>query len=530
MGRRGGLAQAQARGAPSGRGPGALGASAAEAAQELLALIAGESEVLEEAEGKVLGILARAHAAGVLEPALALALSQPGLSRILPEMSPERRREYARRASQLIGAELSGAGYLPGMKGFEPWEEMSRRHVSLVRPRGRERPRVSSRVGDRAFEREMEALTGAPWSAGSEAKLLKDGISSFAYRDRLMRGARRSIRLMTWAIYDDETGERTAELLIAKRRAGVSVQVIVDGETSGQAGHGGGVLERLASAGIEVVRFRDPARPFDGLHAKLLVVDDRAAIAGGMNVGDPYSHASPRGPKWRDTDMAFSGPAAEDSRLHFARIWNEQVWAQNLPYAALSEAPQPQEPGASAGMRLAVVYQRPGEEARAHLGLLKAIAGASRRINIEAAYFISTPALRQLLLEALARGVEVSLLTNSCESIDEPVMCVPILESLPELVAAGARVYLKRGQTLHSKFMTVDGFFASVGSYNLHPRSIRYEHELVVNALDAGLASDLDRAFAEDLAQARQVRDPDELAIPKSPLHSALRRYFFNQL
>ena len=72
------------------------------------------------------------------------------------------------------------------------------------------------------------------------------------------------------------------------------------------------------------------------------------------------------------------------------------------------------------------------------------------------------------LLDALKRGVRVTILTNSAESVDEPIVSAPIL-----------------------------------GSFNLHPRSIRYEWEIAQNVLDARFAADLDRAFQADIARAQ---------------------------
>ena len=42
---------------------------------------------------------------------------------------------------------------------------------------------------------------------------------------------------MTWAFYDDETGRDTAEKLVAKRREGLDVQVVVDGQVSERTPH-----------------------------------------------------------------------------------------------------------------------------------------------------------------------------------------------------------------------------------------------------------------------------------------------------
>ena len=126
--------------------------------------------------------------------------------------------------------------------------------------------------------------------------------------------------------------------------------------------------------------------------------------------------------------------------------------------------------------------------------------------------------------------MQVNILTNSAESIDEPIVTAPILAGLPELIRAGARVSLKRGDTLHSKFMTVDGLFAVLGSFNLHPRSVRYEKEIVLLALDARFASELDSAFRADMEKAQAVADPEQLKVPDSALTRIVRSYLFNQL
>ena len=114
--------------------------------------------------------------------------------------------------------------------------------------------------------------------------------------------------------------------------------------------------------------------------------------------------------------------------------------------------------------------------------------------------------------------------------IEDSVVVVPILESLVEVIDAGAHAYLKQGETLHAKFVTVDGLFAQVSSYNINPRSERYEHEMGVNILDADLTRELDDEFASDIRQALKVERSQDLEIRHSPLSFIIRRYFFNQL
>ncbi|MBI5239606.1 MAG: prolyl oligopeptidase family serine peptidase [Elusimicrobia bacterium] len=494
--------------------------------KELLAVLVKSGGDPAQAEDQLIDVLARAHAAGQLEPVLQALVADPRVQKHLPPMSEAKRVEYAAQLAFMMGAELEGAGEVPGAKPFEPWDAMGKRHMDLIHasayaPRGPEAPSLFSEPG---FLQELSALTGAEFSDGNRAKPLVDGPASFRVRLALMRKAKKSIHILSWAFYDDTTGNAAADLLIAKKAEGLDVKVMVDAKTA--RSHGAGVLARMEAAGIEVILYQEAARRYDGLHAKALLVDGKFAVAGGMNFGDEYSHMGP-GPKWRDTDMFYMGPAVDATARYMSSLWNAQIKEQGLPYGAMAEAAATKGTGTA---RLAFLGGEPSGEAAILLAYLKAIAGASRVINIENAYFVTVPALRQALLEALARGVQVNILTNSAQSIDEPIVTAPILASLPELIKAGARVSLKKGDTLHSKFMTVDGLFAILGSFNLHPRSVRYEKEIVLLAPDARFASELDRAFGADTDKAQAVKDPSELKVPDSPLTRIVRRYLFNQI
>ncbi|MEQ1919513.1 MAG: phosphatidylserine/phosphatidylglycerophosphate/cardiolipin synthase family protein, partial [Elusimicrobiota bacterium] len=475
---------------------------------------------------ELIDVLARAHAAGQLNSVVQALVADPRVIAHLPPMPAEKRAVFAAQFAFMVGAELEGAGRIPGTKPFEPWNDMARRQTALVAasafaPRG---PGEASLFTEPGFVKEYEALTGAAFTDSNSAVPLIDGPASFKARFGLMRKAKKSIHIQSWAFYDDTTGNAAADLLIAKKREGLDIKIMVDGKTTAQ--HGAAVLARMSAAGIEIVLFNDAARKYDGLHTKILLVDGVHAIVGGMNFGDDYSHLGV-GKKWRDTDLYYRGRVVGQTGRFMAALWNAQITAQGLPFGLMNP---PAVFPASGKARMSFLADDPEGEATIMLAYLKAISGASTVINIENAYLITMPQLRTALLDALRRGVKVNILTNSAESIDEPIIIAPILASLPELIAAGATVALKRGDTVHSKFMTVDGLFSIVGSFNLHPRSIRYEFELIVNTLDARVAARLDRAFAADMAAALPVTDPAALAIPDSPLTRIVRRYLFNQL
>lgn len=476
-------------------------------------------------ERRIVRVMARAHEKGKLEPALERMLGSRLMQRFIPA-PPAKKQDYIKKFPKMVAAQIEGTGFVDGVDGFEAWKEMSKRHLALVQasafvPRGRGQ---ASLFAEPAFVNEFENLSGIPFRSGNAVTPLIDGPASFAERERLIRGARKSVRMMVWGYYDDLTGERTRDLLIAKKSEGLDVKVMVDGNISNFIGMAS--LQALSDAGIEVARFRDPARKYDGMHAKLLVVDGEYAITGGMNIGDKYSHLNPSAHHWRDTDVLFSGPAASEAAAVFAENWNEQAALQGL--SRVEEAkPSPQEKGPAAA---SLVYQRADREPVIYLSMLKAMYGASSSINIENAYFVTIPSLKTALADAIARGVKVTILSNSAQSNNEPILTGIMMESLAEMAGTGAEVYVKEGETLHSKFMTVDGAFATVGSYNFHPKSIRHEREITLNVLDGSFAREMEEAFGKDLGLARRITKPEELGDFKSPLNFIVRRYMFSQL
>ena len=496
--------------------------------------------ITKKQEQQIWQTLAALSAAGMLTPAVTMLVDEGVKGGALPaNLPPEKKQSLIEQFTGLIEAEIAARGANGSGEGrFQSWETLSKRHLTAVRktqvpPKG---PGNPSAFLDPRFQAELEKLTGAKMSGGNKVTPLINGPASFAERDRLIDTAQTSIQLMSWAIYDDVCGDDTTKRLIAAKQRGVDVKIIVDGLVARQPDKQG-MLAKLEAAGIEIVRWHDPKRVHDGQHRKVMIVDGKAAIAGGMNVGDVYSHKGPAGSqKWRDTDVKIEGPAVDECARLFASVWNEQRSKRGLAIGAVTEPPAPARATFAAGQTPAglaqVVNDAPGPKGDAHilLAALKAIEGATTRIDIENAYFITTPALQDAILAALKRGVEVRILTNSPESVDEPIVSAPIQESLPSLIAAGAKVYVKQGDTLHSKFLVVDDVFSMVMSYNLHPRSERYEGEMSVNAIDEATAKALAAAFASDIAAAKHLAKASDVVVPKTAFSILAKRFFFDQL
>jgi cardiolipin synthase len=464
--------------------------------------------------------LAKAHKEGILEPVIVSVLSDPRLKRFFPAGAKMEPAEAARVFSMYVGAELESNGKVEGVAPVEQWDPMTARHLALAKA-------GNARVGASGFLAELGEIQNTPFSYGNLVQPLVNGEQSFPKRAELIKNAKKSVYLTTWAFYDDETGHHTADLLKDAKKRGLDVRLMIDKDTAGL--YDKGILAEIASAGIPVLRYQPKARTYYEFHSKILIVDGKYAVLGGMNIGNEYSHMA-GDQKWRDTDVLVQGPALKNAMKFFAEAWNEQAAEDGLALRA-SAANYDDSPAGPAAA--AIVWNNPGQEPYIFLSMLKAVYGAKERINIENAIFVMMPAMEQALLDARARGVEVNIVSNSLETIGDPIMSSMILGGFPKLMKAGATVYLKEGglaNRLHSKFMTVDGSYGTIGSFNLQPRSIRYVREISVNFSDRGAVATLDAAFAKDCAAAKKAATVKDLQIPKSPIKGLVRKLMFNQL
>lgn len=449
----------------------------------------------------------------------------------LPEPAPMMSFGNAVNIWYAIGAQLGDLG-IPFTNSAPSFEEISNRVSAIVRKSGFQARKQGelSLFTEAGFISEFEAATGAKFTDGNSARFLVNG-ESFQVKDNLIKNAKKSLLISTWAFYDDITGYQTAQMLIEKRKQGVDVKIILDNKVAYT--HGPKVLKMMRDAGIEIIRYTDSERRGDYWHVKMMIVDDKYAVVGGMNFGDAYSHRNPDYFKWRDTDVVYSGPSVLESRAIFARIWNAKVKEMGLPFKSV-------DPGSDnrdleyGSARISIMLQDPPKESPILVSIVKAMYGASRTINIENAYVVAIPVVTQAILDARARGVEVNILTNSAESIDAEGK--PIVDAMAKclipFVRAGANVYLKRGagDTLHSKFMTVDGLFVSIGSYNIHPRGERSDTELNLNILDQGAAGRLDAVFQSDIATARKIQSASELESKPGMVSRMMSQFFYATL
>ncbi len=365
-----------------------------------------------------------------------------------------------------------------------------------------------------------QSIADSPLSLGNRVSLLENGPNTYAAMFDAIDSARDSINMETYILEADETGQRFADALIAKQAQGVQVNLIHDGV--GTLATPKAFFKRLTDAGINVLEF-NPVNPLKAKagwdvnqrdHRKLLVVDGRRAVLGGVNISSVYSSggssgssgpggsrgtaaATPSDSKtlpWRDTDLLIEGPVVAPLQKLFIETWKDQKGA---PLAERDYFPTLTRQGNEV---VRAIGSNPDEPfSQIYVTLISALNSAESEILLTNAYFVPDPQLVKALIDAVARGVDVKLIVPG--TTDSSLVFHAGRSHYEPLLRGGVKIYERRAALLHAKTVLIDGVWSTVGSTNLDWRSFLHNQELTAVILGSEFGVKMRAAFERDLAE-----------------------------
>ncbi len=388
-------------------------------------------------------------------------------------------------------------------------------------------------------------------------------------RCQLIRGARSRIQAQYYSWEEDSSGKLLLSELLHAAKRGVRVQLLIDDLYAGD----NRFLEMVAhQPGIEVRLFnpfwlrgwRPLTLLLEGLlsfrrinhrmHNKLLLVDGSQAVIGGRNIGDRYFGLG-GAPQFVDLDLACRGPLCQRVEQGFDQFWrsrwshpirrllrrplqraevqvvNDFLLTLNEPQiAAVYDLPaslfdpEPIPLCWHAG-RAEVWFDRPGKglvsrPTTARL-LWRKLADNQGTLRLVTPYLILTRGLRRRLRQQRQAGVTIDILTNSLASTDVPLVYGAYRRHRPWLIRQGIALSELEGTSLslHAKLILVGEEEALLGSFNLDPRSLLLNTELVLHLACPAMCAELQQWLAT-----WQQRSSHSVAAPPSTLRRLLAR------
>ena len=309
------------------------------------------------------------------------------------------------------------------------------------------------------------------------------------------------------------------------------------------------------------------ARDFQGfnqrMHNKTFVVDGRVAITGGRNLADEYFDYD-QDYNFRDRDVLLVGPGAQSVQASFEMFWAHPL-AVEMPglmdnqmelaaafresvhaYSCDPENFWPEIRARIEGIPSAIpslveagrlhrldsmrfVSDVPGKNnSGGYSGggastdaLLNLVSQAKMSLTIQSPYLVLTELGLGLFADAVNRGVEVTILTNSLCSTDNLEAFNGYQRIRKALLESGVNVFeyrhdaeirkrlitaekqKRRGYVptfgLHAKSMVVDHQTVVIGTFNLDPRSANLNTECVAIMSSAVMAKEVETLMKQEL-------------------------------
>jgi putative cardiolipin synthase len=417
--------------------------------------------------------------------------------------------------------------------------------------------------------------------------VLFNGLEAFAARWSLIQAAERTLDLQYYIWHPDTSGSLIVQALWNAAERGVRVRILLDDANTG--GLDVAIAAMNAHPNIEVRLFNpfvhrtfriadfvaDFGRVHRRMHNKSFTADNQVTVVGGRNIGDEYLGGE-TSVAFMDMDAMVMGTVVREVSADFDEYWNsessypvhvlfrpfseQELLEARQQWERLGAVPQAQRYlQAAASLKLlqqmragtlpltwstaylwsddpAKVLNSADRKDLTLMRQLEAKFGNPRtELQLVSPYFVPGRAMTDLLVGFVARGIQVSVLTNSLAATDVAPVYAGYLRYRDDLLRGGVRLFELKpaaqtpglsdqedevrlrgvfgsrggssGASLHAKTFAVDRDRIFVGSFNLDPRSATLNTELGLVFESPVLANRLATIFDVDvLNEAYELR------------------------
>jgi len=339
---------------------------------------------------------------------------------------------------------------------------------------------------------------------GNKVKLVRSGREYFDLVKTLISQATDTIHLQTYIYDDDETGKEIANALMCAAGRGVKVYLLADGYASQVMSQS--FIDQVRAAGINF-RFFEPlfrSKYFyfgRRLHHKMLVVDARYALVGGINISNRYNDLNGQ-PAWLDFALYAEGKIAKELCVLSYKTWKGFPSAMGVTPCEIKQQYfdiYPREK-CFVRMRRNDWVRRKNQISASYIEMLK---NAKSEITILSSYFLPGSMIRKHLIQAARRGVKIKVIMAGRSD----VMLAKQAERFiyKELLKNKIEIYEYQKNILHGKIAVSDKEWLTIGSYNVNNISAYASIELNLDVCDAAFATQVNNML-EDIVRKDCIR------------------------
>lgn len=345
--------------------------------------------------------------------------------------------------------------------------------------------------------RYLQRVTELPPFAAEGNEYFPSGEALFPRLLEELKKAQSYIFIESFIIEEGVFWNSVLEVLTEKATAGVDVRVMYDDmgciNTLPHNYH-----EKLRSLGIKCTVFNPIKAHIDvGLnnrdHRKIMVIDGKCGVLGGINLADEYINRRERFGYWKDSALMFTGESVYALCVIFLQNWNLYNPNNPLKYTDYYIMPTTEPKGQG---YIQPFHDNPfdGE----HVGesvFINMINAANDYIYINTPYFIVDNEMLQTLLLAAKRGVDVRICTPHIP--DKWYVHMMTQAYYEPMLKAGIKVMEFGPGFNHTKSLVSDDRLGFVGTINCDYRSFYHHFECGALLYNTASVATLKQDFLE---------------------------------
>jgi cardiolipin synthase len=338
-----------------------------------------------------------------------------------------------------------------------------------------------------------------PIIASESITLVYSGQDYFNRLDKLISESQSEIHLQTYIFENDTVGNKIAEALKKAAARKVKIYLLLDG--FGSKSLPNEFISDLENSGIQL-RFFSPLLSSNSfyigrrLHQKVLVSDAKTVLIGGINIAEKYCGNTTETP-WLDYAIQLNSKTIGKQLEELCRkVYFKKAGVINNKITELIYTPEE--------TRVSILQndwlKRKNEIQKAYI---KSISNATKEIIIVGGYFLPGRKLTRTLKNAALNKVTIKLILSGISDI--PLLRGASHHFYAKIMPYDIEIYEWTQSVLHGKAAVVDGYWTTIGSFNLNKLSAYGSIEMNVSIESTSFSENYRNHLIQIIAQCQKI-------------------------
>ncbi|MFM2367855.1 MAG: hypothetical protein RL619_151 [Bacteroidota bacterium] len=336
------------------------------------------------------------------------------------------------------------------------------------------------------------------FTAPKNLELVLSGEDYFSRLETIIRNSQFEIHIQMYLFENDATGKRIITALKEAASRHVKIYILLDG--LGSLTFPSETLNEMKQSGINIRFFAPLFSTYTfylgrRLHRKVVVADAKIALIGGINIADKYCGTPTEAP-WLDYAVQLNGIIAQPLQELCVAIYFKKIRFQNKKIKSAFHVQDD---------TLVRIIQNDWLKRKTEIcdAYIKYIRHAKKEIIIVGSYFLPGIRIIQALKKASKNNVKIKLILSGIS--DLPLTRRATCFLYGKLLNYNIELYEWDKSILHGKTAVIDGYWTTIGSFNLNNLSSYGSLEMNVEINSAAFSKMYQIHLEEIIVQCQRI-------------------------